>query len=60
MTKYKIEHRYLYGWDDLNPDEDVHFDTELAAQAEIDDICTAPELDYDGCDFRVVPLPAHS
>ena len=65
-TKYSVEYRYSYGWDDAhwtrgdgrNPEglERWLFDSVEEAQAEIDDFCSVPEPDkpYTKKEFRVV------
>lgn len=69
ITKYCVEYRYSYGWDNAHYKEDYSmsifgtindgqwlFDSVEEAQAEIDDYCSVPEPDkpYIKTDFRVV------
>ena len=58
-TKYSVETRYSYGWDDAHwtsGDGRWLFDSVEEAQAEIDDFCSVPEPDkpYTKKEFRVV------
>lgn len=59
-TRFKVEHRYTYGWDDAGwtlGDQPWRFKTKEEAQAEVSDFVTASAeegLDYELEDFRVV------
>ena len=64
--KYKIEHNYIYGWDDAYLDDNekpILFDTKKEAQADIDDLIDDVkeavklghmEDEYDKEDYRIV------
>lgn len=65
---YKVEHHYIYGWDDAgwtDGGEPTVFQTEAEAQEELDvflrDVRDAVangdmEEEYDPADYRIVPV----
>lgn len=63
MSTYKVECNYIYGWDDAGwsvmddeGERPLHFDSQVEAQAEIDEVCTA--MGYGRNEYRIVEVSA--